>query len=387
MIFYHLSFILGYVIFINVYSVGFKEGSIKLSKKFFYVSFFFGLVGVLNTYQNLMLGESFIPYDFFSDFVKGIQEPGLVYAERMSILLNRDVSSSRLFNVLSIFFSFYKLLFIFIFIYFWKDLTLIERVFSILYSFLFLSCGISSGTNSVIFIFMIFSFSSYLVVLYMRGKGFLRAVFILGVLFLIPVGMFGYLMSKRGGGFDYFFGTSPLGDITVSVATPDFNGILDFYYYSFVWLNYYLVQGYYGFSLILNMNWNWTYGFGNSAFLQRQLEVITGVDISKDTFQARISPYWDENAQWHSFYGQIANDVGFIGVGVVMFLLGGMLACIWKSVLYKSSFYGVALLPIYILLLIFIPANNQVFGYIDTLSYFVFVSILWFFEGKKVRFR
>ena len=159
----------------------------------------------------------------------------------------------------------------------------------------------------------------------------------------------------------------------------------ELYYYAFVWLNYYLVQGYYGFSLILNLDQNWTFGFGNSDFLQRQLLVLTGTDVSDLTFQAQISQYWGP-AQWHSFYGQFANDFGFAGLSVLMFILGYFLSRVWASVIYNNSFYGMSLLPIFSLMFIFFPANNQVFGYIDTLSYFLFMSLFWFFENKRVRF-
>jgi hypothetical protein len=191
-------------------------------------------------------------------------------------------------------------------------------------------------------------------------------------------------MSRRGGHFDFFASTSPLGDITVSASSSNINNIFEFFNYSFVWLTYYLVQGYYGFSLILNLDLEWTFGFGNSDFLQRNLLLITGVDVSDITFQARVSEYWS-SAQWHSFYGQFANDVGFFGLIVFMFFLGYFLSRVWASVVYKNSFYGACLVPILGLLFIFLPANNQVFGYIDTLSYILFMSVFWFFEDKKIR--
>ena len=127
-------------------------------------------------------------------------------------------------------------------------------------------------------------------------------------------------MSQRGGGFEYFTSTSPLGDITPPLTSPDLDNasLFDFFYYSIVWIDYYLVQGYYGFSLILNLDHNWTFGFGNSPFLQNQFKILFGADLSEFTFQHRISSLWDESAQWHSFYGLFANDFGLIGVALVV---------------------------------------------------------------------
>jgi hypothetical protein len=386
MLLYHCAFILGYYISIRTYNDKIKIDK-RFSSKLFYFSFFFGLLSVLGTYQNLMLAQSIIPYNLFAEISSGFKEPGLVYLRRMNSISDGLTSSSRVFNIISIFFTFFKLFFIFYFLYFWNHLSYFKKLIVLIYAFLFISSGLSSGTNSVIFIFFIFISLTLFVLFYVRQtRNFSKIIFFMGGLFLIPVGFFGYLMSRRGGGFDYFALTSPLGDITISALTPNLNSVLDFYYYAFVWLNYYLVQGYYGFSLILNLDVYWTFGFGSSDFLQRQLLMLTGIDVSNLTLQAQISEYWS-SAQWHSFYGQFANDFGFIGLSVLMFILGYFLSRVWASVIYNNSFYGMSLLPILSLMFIFIPANNQVFGYIDTLSYFLFMSIFWFFENKKLRFK
>jgi hypothetical protein len=334
-----------------------------------------------------MLNSSLIPYNFFDDLYRGITKPGLVYTERMTLLASGQQSGSRFLNILLLFISFTKLLFIFYFVYYFNNLSKFQKFLCYFYSFFFLSSGLSSGTNSVIFIFFIFFIFSKFVVSYLFDKKLFKRYFYFSSLFaLLPVFSFGFIMSRRGGGFEYFSTTSPLGDISVLFTTIDSHGFFGFLLYSLVWLNYYLVQGYYGFSLILNESFDWTFGFGNSAFLQRQFEIITGESISDLTFQHKVSDIWHVDAQWHSFYGQLANDTGLLGVGVFMFFLGFFLCKVWLTILFSKSFYGAALLPIFVILIIFIPANNQVFGYIDTLSYFIFVSILWFFERKRFKF-
>lgn len=385
---YHAAFIFGYWAAVSVEEVNSKIIRRNFSSKHFYFALFFGFIGVVGAYNNLMLSDSLIPYNFFSDLVKGASEPGLVYSERMANLSQGVTSDSRIFNIISFFFSFFKLLFIFLFVYHWNRLDAVKKIISIIYSFLFVSSGVASGINSVIFIFFIFVIFSLVVVLYISGYRYMRRVVVTSsLLFLFPVAFFGNIMSQRGGGFDYFAKTSPLDDISGPLESvgDQYFPVFDFLYYSFVWLDYYLVQGYYGFSLILNLDHHWTYGFGNSAFLQRQFLLMTGVDVNPLTFQNRISSVWDESAQWHSFYGQFANDFGLTGLVVLMFALGYLLAKTWILALYKNSFYAAALVPIYMLMFIFFPANNQVFAYIDTLSYFVFVNLLLFFEKKKMR--
>lgn len=390
MLVYHGFFIGGYVLAVKL-DVWKKKSTPrkKYSKSTYWLLLFFGLVGVWSAYRNIMMMEGVIPYDFFENLIRGLMEPGLAYTERMLRLGDTQASEYRLFNVVFIFFAFAKLLFIFYFLYHWGCLGVTKKLIAIFYSLLFISSGISAGVNSVIFIFFIFSSISLLVILYERRYIHFRKVLLLsGMLFLLPVISFGKIMSERGGGFEYFSSTSPLGDIAVSSGfyLDDTSSIIDFLYYSFVWLCYYVCQGYYGFSMVLNFDWEWTYGFGNSEFLQRQLLMISGFDVSPLTFQARIDNYWDKSAQWHSFYGQFANDVGFVGLAFMLFAIGYFFAKVWKSALYDKSFYALALIPIFVIMFVFFPANNQVFGYIDTFSYFIFVTLLWLVDSKKIRF-
>jgi hypothetical protein len=386
MMIYHLFFIFGYVLACKLKS---NKKNLASGKKFsnanYWTLFSFGFLGVWAAYKNIMLIDGIIPYDFFDNLIRGFTEPGLAYTERMMNLGEMQVSDSRLFNIFSLFFSFAKLLFIFYFLHFWDDLNRIKKTIAIIYSLFFISAGISAGVNSVIFIFFIFSSISLLVILYDRKYIHLKKILLLGgVLFLIPIAWFGGIMSERGGGFEYFASTSPLGDIGISSSFDLLNtsSFIDFLYYSFVWLSYYVCQGYYGFSLILDLDLKWTYGFGNSEFLQRQLLMISGIDVSTITFQSRIDHLWGKSAQWHSFYGQFANDVGFIGLAFLLFIIAFFFARVWKSVLQERNFYGLALIPIFTIMFIFFPANNQIFGYIDTLSYFIFVTLLWFFNSK-----
>ena len=384
---YHFSFILGYFIFTKTFNYNGNVFQNYFSKRLFYIVFFFGFFGVLNTYHNLMFTSSLIPFNIIDDVIKGLTEPGLAYTERM---LNNPFSvdggsSSRILNILSLFFSFSKLFFLFYFLYYWSNLSFFQKTLSLIYSFFFISAGIASGTNSVIFIFFIFLSVSWIVITYKRKPKLIpKILIVLSILFLLPLGSFGYIMAERGGGFEYFSSTSPLGDISVVVDTPGLDSISDFYLYSLVWLNYYLVQGYYGFSLIIDLDWNWTYGFGNSEFLQRQFLMITGIDISVDTFQYQIDEVWGKTAQWHSFYGQFANDFGVVGLGAFMFIIGGLLARVWLSVIYRNNFYGLAILPLFIIMFVFFPANNQVFGFIDTFSYFIIILMAWYLKGKKL---
>lgn len=384
---YHAFFIFGYWISIAC-GKKFEDSCIRhFSSRLYYVSLFLGCLGVLITFNNMMPSFSANPYDIILKIARGLMEPGLVYSERMAAIDSGEVFGSRFLNTFSILFAFFKLFFVFLFVYYWRELDALKKFLAVLYSLFFISIGVASGTNSFVFIFFFFLSASVLVVLYNRNYKHLKKLIVfLGGLFLIPVASFGYIMSQRGGALENIEMVSPLGDITIYVQylNTDPSSLLNFFYLSYVWLVFYLVHGYYGFSLILNLEHYWTFGFGNSAFLQRQFLMLTDIDVSHLTFQNRIDQYWSETGVWHTFYGQFANDFGFVGLTGLMFILGYLLGKTWSSVIYSNSFYGAALMPIYALMFIFFPANNQVFGFITTLSYFIFINTFWLLEKKKI---
>lgn len=383
---YHLSFIAGYVLSVKTFRIK-SLVEYKYSKTKFFSICFFAFIGSMITYKTATNSAYFIPYTILEDVINGITNPAKVYVESK---LDYDYSSaggSRLMNIVYVFFAFARFYFIFYSIWFWKFLNYFNKIIAILYFLFYISPSISSGVNSLTFWFTLFTFSTLLVYYYLKNPRKLKSIFItLFFLMLIPIFSFGYIMSERGGGYSYFEQSSPRGDIKVYTNDVDLENstLFTFFNYSLTWLDYYITQGYYGFSLVLEQDFNWTFGFGNSAFLQRQFNLITGIDVGEFSYQRRYDHVWGEFSQWHSFYGQFANDFGPFGLVFFMFLIGFLFSRVWLTTLLQNSFFGVALMPIYIIMFIFFPANNQVFGYIDTISYFSFISLFWFFEDKKV---
>ncbi|MDN3649316.1 hypothetical protein QWZ13_10360 [Reinekea marina] len=116
----------------------------------------------------------------------------------------------------------------------------------------------------------------------------------------------------------------------------------------------------------------------------RQLEWLTNIDLTELTYQHKIDEFWGESAQWHSLYSHLANDVHFFGVSFLCLFIGFFLARVWFSVLDNGSFYGACLIPLFVLLIFFIPANNQIFGFLGTFSSFSIITLLWLKEGKSL---
>jgi hypothetical protein len=343
------------------------------------VAFFAFLVG----HKNITMSDSLIPYDFVSDVVSGLIDSQIQYVAKIDRL--DSYSGSKVLNVLNFFVAFSKIALIPIVIFYWGKLKLFDKFFALVISFLPVLSGVSMGTNKPLFDFVILYGSSlflYFVSNYYKiGKCDFRSrrVFVISICicFVASLWFFGAAMLGRGGDPTYVESTSPLGHIRVA---DQYRAVGDdeFLSYLYVWLSNYLVQGYYGFSQAFNVDFDSTFGFGNSQFLTRQVEWLSGVDLSVLTYQHKIDRVWNETAQWHSLYSYLANDFGFLGVGVWNFFSGLYLAKVWKSFLDEDNFYSKVLLPLFILMVIFTPANNQVFGFLETFSAFLFFSLFWF---------
>ncbi|PNA72488.1 hypothetical protein C1Y19_20735 [Pseudomonas sp. MPR-LB3] len=145
-----------------------------------------------------------------------------------------------------------------------------------------------------------------------------------------------------------------------------------------------MVQGYYGMSISLDEDFQSSYGIGHSVFLQKTFAQHLGIDVRDKTFPHKITEKWDEFVYWHSFYTYIANDVGFWGVAVIMLILGAYFSYVYLSAVLQDNFYAKMLLPLFGILFLYIPANNQIFGFLESMSSFWILTLL-FILSKKAR--
>lgn len=382
---YHFNMILGYVFA----AIPFKNRTRPISRTGDLSSFkirvliLAAFIAFLIGHKNATMSDSLIPVNFFSDIATGLLKNAEQYVLKMQRV---DVySGSKFLNIFNFFIAFAKVVLIPVIVFYWEKMTVVDRFLAITVSVLPVLSGICIGTNKLIFDFVILYGSSlaiYFVGFYYREGTFnfkSRKFFIATIVtfFCFAIWFFGTAMLGRGGDPSYIETTSPLGHIIVAFAYRD-AGENSFFSYIFVYLSNYVVQGYYGFSQSLNMDFTSTFGVGNSQFLTRQVEWLTGNELSKYTYQHKIDSVWGETAQWHSVYSHFANDFHFLGVIAWNFVMGFYLAKLWKSYLDHDDFYSKSLLPLFVILIIFIPANNQVFGFLETLSAFFFMSLLWF---------
>ncbi len=127
-------------------------------------------------------------------------------------------------------------------------------------------------------------------------------------------------------------------------------------------LLHYFTTGYYGLSLSQDREFQPMYGMGHSMFLTRNWERLSKdegfVDRSlpmqisdKDGFRYPV--------QWCTAYPYFANDLGFLGTILLMFVLGRLFAVSWIDLLGGRNAHALIVFTLLATLLFYLPATNR----------------------------
>lgn len=128
-----------------------------------------------------------------------------------------------------------------------------------------------------------------------------------------------------------------------------------------IFLTSYITQGYYAFSISIGLVFPNNFGFGSSLFLQENFSPFIGSSFFAETYQNQLIGYgWDPKVNWHTFYVWLGNDVPFIFIPIIMFVIGYLFAITWTDAVQVKSFISIILLPFWFILIFYIPANNQI---------------------------
>jgi hypothetical protein len=142
----------------------------------------------------------------------------------------------------------------------------------------------------------------------------------------------------------------------------------------------YLSIGYYGLYLSLQEPFVWCYGVGHSIFLHVVGDRVFGLtDIRERTipYRVQVDHGWDMYAHWHTAYPWFASDIGFIGVVLLMYVIGGMTAKTWMDAREGNIPSAVVLFTLLATGLWYLPANNQVLAFPEQMVAFWVWLIVW----------
>ena len=151
-------------------------------------------------------------------------------------------------------------------------------------------------------------------------------------------------------------------------------------------LSNYLSQGYYGLSLCMQLPFVWSFGLGSSFVLSRVLDKFIGIGgIFERTYLSRLTESFGRNglASWNTIFPWLASDYTWLGAMLFFIFVGYFMSKAWKEVIVNNNIVSYLVLINVLILVLFTPANNQLFHGYDTFFSTWFVIIFWvFFRGK-----
>lgn len=150
-------------------------------------------------------------------------------------------------------------------------------------------------------------------------------------------------------------------------------------------LSGYLSQGYYGLSLCMQLPFEWSYGIGSSYALTSLLKKIGIEGIFERTYLSRMTSTFRRNGlrSWNTIFPWLASDYTWIGAALFFIFVGYFMAKAWKEILLNNNKISYIVFCETMILVLFIPANNQLFhGYDSFISTWVFI-LIWLFRRRK----
>lgn len=342
-------------------------------------------------HRNLTLGPSYIPTSLFSDFIYGLIDPLGAYLYKLSDEAKENFSGNPLVTLLFGVLAFSKLVLVYMLASSWPSLSRLKKILGSALAIFPIVSGVCVGTNKPVFDVTFVFTTIILAHVFMTPRAerlqFIKSrrtlILLTAFIFVFAGVYFHHTMSVRAPGLEYAAKSlhSTAGVIRVRPGFQEYcetSGEMTAkgcHLFSIGAI--YLTQGYYGMSLSTDIPMETTYGVGHSKFIVDALRKYLGVDLAPRTFQQKIHEQWSATSQWHSAYSQWANDVGFLGVAFVMLALGFYACAIWTSALATHNVAAVCSIPLLTTLIIFIPANNQVFNIFESLTTFIILFIAW----------
>lgn len=146
---------------------------------------------------------------------------------------------------------------------------------------------------------------------------------------------------------------------------------------------YYLSHGYYGFSQCLDLPFEWSFGYGSSFALKEVLNKFmpySDYEIASYPVRMEATTSWGAYQNWHTIFPWLASDFTYIGAIILMCLVMMVYAISWNRILKKGHWINVLLFCQLNILLVYVPANNQLFQTRASLIATSLIIILWVFN-------
>lgn len=271
--------------------------------------------------------------------------------------------------------------------FYWTQLGTVVRTFAMGTALTYILFSAFRGTDKETGDLVILTLSGILAraaFLGIRGRTVSKRGMVNGVIFIslivsLFIALFIFRKSERLGGFVAF---CLYGD--VACFEPSSISVLgDVVGFGFAMFSAYLVQGYYGLSLALSLDYEWTYGIGHSQPLQTLAGIFVDAQAiyEKGPMAQLQAVGWHDRFVWSSIFPSLAGDVTFAGIPIVFFIMGILYGRSWSSALAKGGVDSIVLFALLTIVILYIPANNQIAQSFDL--YFAAVFWLITFIARK----
>jgi hypothetical protein len=266
----------------------------------------------------------------------------------------------------------------------WRDMNRFKKylfiIFVLMEIFYWMGRGTNFGVISMITT-LVFSLMYKFKVIKLTLTQIIKSSLVIIFLLIGSVAIFSFNMNGRRNGSTLNYEQFNLETSSVNEYDVIFSIIPKPLHDTYMYVVYYLSQGYYHTCLAFDLDFKSTYFLGNNPALI-SLVSIFNVDVSKDTYVYRLREKGvDPQVNWHSAYTWYANDVSFLGVPFLLFIIGYLFGFSWNLSLNGNDFLSKLIFIIFGNMLLYLFANNT---YLSSVFYsFMFIFPIWYFTRVR----
>ena len=352
------------------------------------------IVFIINVFRDYAM-TNFDIKELLRQMFYGVTHMGESYQLRYERLLHTSGASvvgGSAFSVFNYLWAFFEYSVVLLGVYYFNKIKMFPKIILISHLvftvFFYLSIGTNIGVFRVIVIVMLPLCIKVLQKIYdnsIKKKTIFITILSILVVVICVCAYFIFTMKSRGGINYWQEPTYNVGGITVNKDSILFAILPPALHKLLVSLSAYLTQGYYAMSLALTTTWTPMFGLGSSMVVVDNITKYI-YNIDQFTYQAKLVEFgWDSRIRWHSIYTWLANDFSFIGVILIMFVIGYLLGAMYKDAIITKNPFAKCGLFFFCLLAIFIPCNNQLAQGIGTMFSFVAILVCWIISKHQYK--
>ena len=378
---YHLAFILGYCFqmkttYVERSTVSLDTFLLKAVKILLIINLLISLITVVRDFSMSSISISGI----IERFKFGIQDPSAAYKYKVSTV-NDAAYGGKIMTFFLLATSFVPALTIPVGCVFFKKLGIGYKLLlgaNILLEIVhYVGIGTNIGIFTVCLTVVIILAVTYLAKIYRQKVNQNRLMIIIAVLMVLVIVFLLFFNTTIGSRLegDKWLDYS-VGGIYPTEDCALFNYIPKSLQKTAAMITMYTTQGYYAMSLALDLPWYPMFGLGGASFVQQYADKI--INISQYSYNERLAAFgWHPTVNWHSLYLWIANDISFFGVIIYMLLFGFFFAYFYRVSLRSKNCLAIAIFVSLCIMAFFIPANNQIFGFLVSFAKFIFLIVFY----------